>query len=104
MSDAAPEFIENWRDIGEILEEAEPDEKHCILHHFIQSIELRFIDANTKRAEYSLALFPDVGPGHSGGENENGTPTKPGDSPDVLTANAKLRHNGEKAPRAGPSS
>ncbi len=101
VSDAAREFIENWQDIGEILAEAQPEEKRCILQHFIQSLVLRFVHAEEKRAEYSLALFPEVGPVHSGGENENGTPTKNGDSPDVLTANAKLRHNGEKAPPVG---
>jgi hypothetical protein len=104
VSDAAREFIENRRDIGEILEEAEPDEKRCILHHFIQSIALTFVDAKEKRAEYSLALFPEVGPSDSGGKNANGTDPKNGDGPDVLTADAKLRQNGEKAPLSKRSS
>ena len=101
VSDAAREFIENWRDIGEILEEAAPDEKRCILHHFIQSITLKFVDAKEKRAEYSLALFPEVGPPDSGRPNANGTDPKNGDGPDVLTADSKLRQNGEKAPPLG---
>ena len=101
VSDAAREFIENWRDIGEILEEAEPDEKRCILHHFIQSITLKFVDAKEKRAEYSLALFPEVGPPDSGTPNANGTDPKNGDGPDVLTPDAKLRQDDEKAPPVG---
>jgi archaellum component FlaC len=103
VSEAAREFIENWRDIGEILEEAEPDEKRCILHHFIQSITLTFADTKKKRAEYSLALFPEVGPSEPDGPNEKRTDPKNGDGPDVLTAYSKLRQNGEKAPRSRPS-
>lgn len=101
VSDAAREFIENWRDIGEILEEAEPDEKRCILHHFIQSLQLKFVDAQEKRAEYSLSLFPEVGPPNSEGPNAKGTAPKNGSGPDVLTPDAKLRQNGEKAPPVG---
>ncbi len=101
VSDASREFIENWRGIGDLLEEAEPDEKRCILHHFIQSITLKFVDAMEKRAEYSLALFPEVGPSESRSPNANGTAPKEGGGPDVLTADGKLRHNGEKAPPVG---
>lgn len=47
---------------------------------------------------------PLVEPDNSGEQNENGTAPRNGDGPDVLTANAKLRRNGEtSSPRRSQS-
>lgn len=78
--------------------------KRCILHHFIQSLHLHFVDTEEKRAEYSLTLFPEVRPENIGQENRNGTVAEGGDRPDVLTPEALVRHKDKKAPRAKPSS
>jgi len=37
-------FINGWGDVGEILREAEPEEQRSILHHFIQSVVLTFVN------------------------------------------------------------
>lgn len=101
LSGAAREFIENWKDIGELLAEAEPDEKRCVLHHFIQSLELKFADAQEKRAEYFLALFPEVGPVRMEVPKNNETAPDHGNGLDVLTPEAFFCQVGEKAPRQG---
>ena len=101
MSEAGRAFLENWTDIGEILEGAEPDEQRCVLHHFIQSLELSFLDTEEKRAEYALTLFPEVGPGKFGPRNEDETVPNDGNGPDVLTPEAFFCPKGEKAARVG---
>ncbi|MCA9076597.1 MAG: recombinase family protein [Planctomycetaceae bacterium] len=51
ITEAGRAFLEDWQDIGEILGGAEPDEQRCLLHHFVQSLELKFLDGEEKRAE-----------------------------------------------------
>ncbi len=102
VSEAGQTFLENWTGIGEILEGAEPDEQRCVLHHFIQSLELTFLDTEEKRAEYSLTLFPEVGPGNFGPQNEKETVPSDGNGLGVLTPEAVFCHKGQKAPRTKP--
>ena len=33
-------FLETWQDVGELLEAATPEERHQILQHYIEVIEL----------------------------------------------------------------
>ncbi len=101
MSEAGQVFLKNWTGIGEILEGAEGDEKRCVLHHFIESLELNFVDSKEKRAEYALTLFPEVGPQNYWDQNENETVPKNGNGLDVLTPEAIFCQKGEKAPRVG---
>ena len=101
ISKASREFIENWNDIGQLLAEANPDEKRCILHHLIQSLELKFVDTEEKRAEYALKLFPEVGPENFQPQNENETVPDYDNGLDVLTPETLVRHKGKKAPRQG---
>ncbi|MBR9804669.1 recombinase family protein [bacterium] len=101
MSEAGQAFLENWTGIGEILAGAEPDEQRCVLHHFIQSLELTFLDTEEKRAEYSLTLFPEVGPGNFGPQNEKETVPSDGNGLGVLTPEAVFCHKGQKAPPVG---
>jgi hypothetical protein len=98
MSEAGRAFLENWMDIGEILDGAEPDEQRCVLHHFIQSLELSFLDTEEKRAEYSLTLFPEVGPEKFQSHNGNETVPDFGNGLDLLSPQALVRQKGEKAP------
>ncbi|HWL10928.1 MAG TPA: hypothetical protein VNQ76_21145 [Planctomicrobium sp.] len=67
-------------EVGEILRKAKPEEQRSILHHFIQSLVLTFVNPEEKRADYSLRLFPEVRATHflsedgskNGSENEKG--------------------------------
>lgn len=98
VSGAGRAFLENWMDIGEILDGAEPDEQRCVLHHFIQSLELTFLDSDEKRAEYSLTLFPEVGPENFRPHNGNETVPNDGDGLDLLSPEALVRQRVKRLP------
>ncbi len=62
VSDDARSFLENWQDIGELLEAATPEERLQLLQHYIEVIELGPIDPETRTGSYAMRLFPEVRP------------------------------------------
>jgi site-specific DNA recombinase len=118
VSDEARRFVETWKDVGELLDQATPDERHLILQHYIEVVELRAIDEKGKAGTYALRLFPEVRPhrdpddpdGLSGSgvpryptppETPNGAATLTGSDPALLTEDGLVRTAVQKAPRVG---
>tara|TARA_R110002073_G_scaffold139076_1_gene288950 strand:+ start:3481 stop:5190 length:1710 start_codon:yes stop_codon:yes gene_type:complete len=101
VTDAAHQFVENWTDVGDLLQAAEPAEQKEIIRCYVAALELRFHDKEKKRADYTLHLYPELG-----GLNQRPLAVGPEgpESPAPLTTDAKLRRVVEKAPRAQPSS
>lgn len=65
VSDDARSFLENWQDIGELLESATAEELLQILQHYVEVIELGPIDPTTRTGSYAIRLFPEVRPDRS---------------------------------------
>jgi ElaB/YqjD/DUF883 family membrane-anchored ribosome-binding protein len=98
-AEAAEQFIRTWTSVGELLEQATPDERRVILQHYVEVVEITFDDPDGKMGKYALRLFPEVRPldiPPSG--NRNGTPK--GGS--VLTEDRIVCQSDKKAPRVGP--
>jgi len=58
----ARQFVEQWSDIGQLLNEATLEEQRVILQHLIEVVELRMVDRDKKRGTDVLKLFPEIGP------------------------------------------
>ncbi len=84
-----------------MLSEVEGQEQKEILSHFVESIQLTFLDVAEKRAEYTMRIYPEIQKGKSGVEFSR-TATQKTAHP--LTTDAKLRQVGEKAPQFDHSS
>jgi hypothetical protein len=83
---AAKRFIDAWSSIGELLEQASPEEQRVIPQHYIEVVEITFDDPVGKTGKYVLRLFPEVRPlDATPSRNENGTPIPGGDGGSVLT-------------------
>lgn len=121
VGEEARRFVETWKDVGELLDQATPDERHLILQHYIEVVELRATDPKGKAGTYALRLFPEVRPyrdtGDQDGEAGAGVPRQPqppktpngaaatdGNDPAVLTEDGLVRTAVQKAPREEPSS
>ncbi len=98
VADAARQFVDGWCDVGELLTSADPAEQKEIIRCFVAALELRFHEKETKRADYTLHLYPELGDLNGGGEVSG--PDGP-EFPDPLTTDAKLRRVVEKAPPTG---
>ncbi|HBJ37531.1 MAG TPA: hypothetical protein DDZ51_22805 [Planctomycetaceae bacterium] len=99
LESASREFTDSWTVIGDLLDDAEDQEKKAILNCVVESIELNFLDATDKRAEYRMRVFPEFRPGSSDQKSRDSDLPKLGYP---LTTDAKLRQVGEKAPRTNP--
>jgi site-specific DNA recombinase len=99
---AAKRFIETWSTVGELLEQATPEERRTILQHYVEVVEIRFNDSNGKMGSYALRLFPEVRPLDAPpSRNGNGAPVSGADGDPVLTEEANLCQFDSKAPRQG---
>ncbi len=56
---AARQFIENWQGVGQLLEEATPEEKKTLVQHLVEVIELKLADSERKAGSYALRLRPE---------------------------------------------
>jgi site-specific DNA recombinase len=114
VNDDACRFIETWKDVGELLTQAAPDEQHLILQHYVEVIELTATDEKGKAGTYALRLFPEVQPSLLADDDDAaekppaGTPETPiqtttgaGNDPSLLTESGLVRTNVQKAPRQG---
>ncbi len=115
VSREARQFIETWKDVGELLAQATPDEQFQILQHYVEVIELQTTDPKARSGTYVLRLFPEVRPNRaleyveerpkaevkSGPETENGAVADAGNRPDSLTEPGLVRISVQKAPRVG---
>lgn len=110
----ARQFIEQWSDIGQLLDQATLEEQRIILQHLVEVVELRMVDRDRKRGTYVLKLFPEIGPLFdlenrspvNRGSNfpvpkteKAGLPSRKTDR--VFTENGLVRQLGQKAPRVG---
>lgn len=120
VAEDARRFVATWKDVGELLAQATPDEQHLILQHYIEVIELRATDLNGKAGTYAMRLFPEVRP-HPKPDDEEGEagarvprqPTPPetpsgavapgGNDPALLTEDGVVRTAVQKAPRGDHS-
>ena len=99
---AAKRFIDTWSSMGELLEQATPEEQRTILKHYIEVVEITFDDPDGKMGKYALRLFPEVRPLDSTpSRNGNGTPIPGGDGGPVLTEDRIVCQSEQKAPRLG---
>jgi site-specific DNA recombinase len=111
---AAKRFIETWSSVGELLEQATPEERRTILQHYIEVVEIRFSDAgvagddagrcdiNGKVGTYALRLFPEIRPlDVAPPRSENRTPASGGNQGSVLTEESIVYQSDSKAPRQG---
>lgn len=118
ISEDARSFVQNWGDVGELLDAATHEERLMILRHYIEVIELHSSDPKGKTGTYALRLFPEVRPDrgfdwgnegpdcgpHDGNpclETTNGVAPTEGDDPALLTDSRLVRVIDEKAPRQG---
>ena len=54
--------METWPSVGQLLDEASPDELRVLLQHYLEVIELRPSPNDSRRGAYVLRLFPEVRP------------------------------------------
>ncbi|MGC4004089.1 MAG: recombinase family protein [Pirellulales bacterium] len=113
VAQQAAEFMQNWAGIDQLFAEANPDELHAILQHFVDVLEIHSSDSKSKSGQYTLQLFPGVKLGQeykateAGGlkknapEMTNGTVADAGNDPEVLTEYGLVRTTDQKAPRVG---
>ena len=110
----ARRFVEQWSDIGQLLDDATLEEQRVILQHLVEVLELKMVDRDRKRGTYVLRLFPEIGPllpaeGTSAtgdspilGDPETQRAGLPrGKTGRVLTENGLVRQFGKKAPPVG---
>lgn len=95
----AKKFVATFEKIGDLFDQATPDELRILLQHYVQGLELKFSSSEGKAGSYALHLFPEVGnlPDPKASE-------PPADGVGrglVLTAPALFRNVDEKAPRVG---
>jgi cell division protein FtsB len=99
----ARRFAETWKGVGDILDQATPDEQRLVLQHYVEVIELRATGTGGKSGTYALQLSTEVGPlANPFDGNGIGRNGEHGDTPvdvAVLTDPALVRRVGEKAPR-----
>lgn len=62
ISSQARQFIETWKNVGQLLDQADAEEQRLILQHYVEVIELRATDSKGKVGTYALRLFPEVRP------------------------------------------
>lgn len=94
--------METWKGLGDLLQQAKPDEQRIILQHYIEVCEIRFSSTEGKDGVYSLKLFPEVRPLDAPSlRDENRTPAIGIGGGPVLTEDQNLCQLGTKAPRVG---
>jgi site-specific DNA recombinase len=111
LSDDAKNFIQNWTDMGELLDAATDEERTLVIRHYVEVLELHATDA--KSGTYALRLFPEVRPDRGfdwtdngpetpeGPENTNGGTAPEDDTADSLTDSRLVCISDGKAPRLG---
>lgn len=103
--------------MGELFQQATPEERYLILQHFVEMIELKSSRENEKAGTYALRLFSEIRQpfdednrddpptGQPASPNPpktpNGVATRGGNDPDLLTENGQVRMTVQKAPRLG---
>lgn len=87
-------FIETWPGIGDLLEQATPDEKRVIMEQHVEVVELTQATSDGKSGTYVMRLFPEAMPNR--GTGNLGSParneTTSGDR--VLTESPLVRGSG----------
>lgn len=108
ISSQARQFVETWKNVGQLLDQADAEEQRLILQHYVEVIELRATDSKGKIGTYALRLFPEVRP-FTCREDESKKAEGPaahsprGGSP-LLTDDGQVLETVGKAPRGGLNS
>ena len=87
ISSQARQFVETWKNVGQLPDQADAEEQRLILQHYVEVIELRATDGKGKTGTYALRLFPEVRPfTHAEDDSKKvrgPTPDHPGRAPFV---------------------
>ena len=94
----AKKFVENWSGVGELIQQATPDERRTILEQFVEVIQLVPSGKGNGTGTYLLRLFADAADDAS---TPVTTPAMTTDGSSVLTENPLVRQVDEKAPPVG---
>jgi site-specific DNA recombinase len=94
----AKKFVENWSGVGELIQQATPDERRAILEQFVEVIQLTPSGKGDGSGTYLLRLFSEATPAENGSGRK---PHKSENGQSVLTDNPLVRKVDEKAPRIG---
>jgi hypothetical protein len=80
ITDDAKAFIQNWADVGELLDVATEEEKTQLIRHYVEVVELHAADAKGETGTYAMRLFPEIRPdrGFDWGETSPETPPDDG--------------------------
>jgi hypothetical protein len=98
---AAKRFVEEFRGLGDILDQAAPDELRAIVQHHVEVIELTCTNPDERTGVYALRLFPEVWSSDAVPPKADGAITGNSGGGPVLTEAATVRSVDEKAPRVG---
>jgi site-specific DNA recombinase len=101
ISEQAKKFLETWRDVGQVLDEASPDEKRLIIQHFVEVVELTATSPKGDTGTYALKLFPEANPGLADVNKQNGNEPEQPEICSVLTEDSSVLQLVEKAPPVG---
>ncbi|MEO2017874.1 MAG: recombinase family protein [Fuerstiella sp.] len=94
-------FVEGWTGLGDILDNATPDEKAGILKHYVEVVELQQATGEGgKCGKYGIRLFPEA----AVLERPEGTQPKRANGDGLLTEPPLVREVDEKAPLSKRSS
>jgi hypothetical protein len=98
----ATRFMETWNNVGELLEQATPEEQRTIRQHHIEVVEIHFDDDAGKMDSCALSLFLAVRSlDDTAQKSGNKTPNGGADGGSVLTEKAVLCQDESEAPRQG---
>ena len=105
ISSQARQFIETWKNVGQLLDQADAEEQRLILQHYVEVIELRATDSKGKVGTYALRLFPEVRPftcqGDESKKAEGPAAQSPRGGSPLLTSDGQVLETVGKAPREG---
>jgi len=68
ITSVAKKFVENWSGVGELIQQATPDERRTILEQFVDVIQLVPSGKADGTGTYLLRVFPDAA-GDAGHDN-----------------------------------
>ena len=56
----ARRFLATWKGVGDLLDQVDPEQRNQILQHYVEVIELAYVDTDTKVGVYAMQLLPEI--------------------------------------------
>lgn len=97
----AKQFIENWKDLGEILPLITGDERRILLEQYVEFIQMSATPDDGKKGTYVMRLFPEATGGRPIRKRQPQKEPLATSDESVLTESPLVREVVEKAPRLG---